>query len=249
MSGGYKIKNWREFQHYSKRNPPWVKLHYELLTSRDWVMLDDASRVLAIASMLLASRNDGVVPNDTTYVQRVAYLNNPPNFKPLVDCGFLIPDGIDTPESAIPNTDTNTETNTETEMLASASKMLATCKRGVLLPFGEYGRVLLSEVERAQTEADYQGKGAQAIDILDAYLEQGKGKKYANHRAVLKRNGWVWKRMIELKLLDTNLANAEDRAAKSKPINYIAPTRVWEFDSERTAREKLEAEQAKGQNE
>lgn len=223
MSGGYRIRNWREFQHYSKRNPPWVKLHYELLTSRDWVMLDDASRVLAVASMLLASRNDGVVPNDATYVQRVAYLNAPPNFKPLVACGFLIPEGIEPPEAETPKTKTKTKAETETEMLAGASKVLATRKRVNLLPFGEFGHVMLTEEERAQTEADYQGKGAQAIDILDAYLEQGKGKKYTNHRAVLKRNNWVWKRMVELKLLDTHLANAEDRAAKNKPVNYLEP--------------------------
>lgn len=85
------IKNWEKFQHYKDRNPPWIKLHFELLTSRDWVSLDDASRVLAIACMLIASRNGGVIPDDPDYLKRVAYLNTDPDLTPLILCGFLEP--------------------------------------------------------------------------------------------------------------------------------------------------------------
>lgn len=60
-----------------------------MLSSTDWVMLDDASRVLAVACMLVASRNEGKVPNNPDYLKRVAYLNKLPKFKPLIDCGFL----------------------------------------------------------------------------------------------------------------------------------------------------------------
>lgn len=60
-----------------------------MLASEDWVSLDDASRVLAIACMLIASRNEGVIPDNPAYIKRVAYLNKPPNFKPLIECGFL----------------------------------------------------------------------------------------------------------------------------------------------------------------
>jgi hypothetical protein len=84
-----RVKNWTEFQHYRDRDPPWIKLHFSLLSSKDWVTLDDASRVLAIACMLIASRNKGEVPNDPDYIRRVAYLNKAVNFKPLIDCGFL----------------------------------------------------------------------------------------------------------------------------------------------------------------
>lgn len=86
----YTVTHWRDFQHYRDRNPPWIKLHFSLLSSRDWVMLDDASRVLAIACMLIASRNDGRVPADPDYVKRVAYLHKRPDFNPLIECGFLV---------------------------------------------------------------------------------------------------------------------------------------------------------------
>ena len=90
----FTVKNWGLFQHYKDRNPPWIKLHFSLLSSSDWVMLDDASRVLAVASMLVASRNGGVIDGSEAglaYLKRVAYLNKTPNLKPLISCGFLEP--------------------------------------------------------------------------------------------------------------------------------------------------------------
>jgi len=87
----YRIRNWAEHQHYKDRNPPWIKLSNGLLTSEDWVTLSDASRVLLIASMLLASRTgrSGEFCGNPEYVKRVAYLNKLPDFDPLVKCGFL----------------------------------------------------------------------------------------------------------------------------------------------------------------
>jgi len=89
----YRIKNWSKYQHYKKRNPPWIKLHYELMSSEDWVTMDDASRVLAVACMLLASRTQGEIDaseRGLRYLERVAYLNSPPDLKPLIDSGFLV---------------------------------------------------------------------------------------------------------------------------------------------------------------
>lgn len=90
----YKIKNWQDFQHYKDRAPPWIKLHNTLLTSEVWVMGNDATRALVVASMLLASRNnanDGTFNGDPEYVKRFAYLNSTPDFKPLIKYGFIEP--------------------------------------------------------------------------------------------------------------------------------------------------------------
>lgn len=87
-----KVRNWEKFQHYKDRKPPWIKLHFSLLTSKDWVMLTDSERVLAIACMLVASHSDldsGCFEADADYIKRLAYLNNDPDFKPLVQHGFL----------------------------------------------------------------------------------------------------------------------------------------------------------------
>ena len=121
----YRVRNWDRFQHYKRRNPPWIKLHVELLASRDWVTLSDASRVLAIACMLLASKNDGEIDWDPEYIKRVAYLNSCPDLNPLLECGFLEPLQSD---AGVPQADastvqarhkqmrTNAEPETETEV-------------------------------------------------------------------------------------------------------------------------------------
>lgn len=87
-----RVKRWDDYQHYkkgSRSTPPWIKLHNSTLSSRTWVMLDDASRVLAVAIMMLASRHDNRIPLDPEYIQRVAYLSCPPDFDPLVNVDFI----------------------------------------------------------------------------------------------------------------------------------------------------------------
>lgn len=127
----YRVKNWTTFQHYKDRNPPWIKLHFSLLSSRDWVTLDDASRVLAVACMLIASRNDGQIDaseGGLEYLQRVGYLNKKPNLKPLIDCGFLEPastmqaDASKNLASARPETETENLIQKETTSAPDAAR-------------------------------------------------------------------------------------------------------------------------------
>lgn len=97
-----KIRNWHKFQHYKDRNPPWIKLHYELLSSVDWVMATDETKLLMIVCMLLGSRNDGCVPCNPEYIQKFGNLKDKPNLATLCDTGFF----------------------------EDASELLATCKQG-----------------------------------------------------------------------------------------------------------------------
>ena len=85
----FRIKSWAKYQHYKKRNPPWIKLHRELLQSRIWVVADDASRVLALASMMLAAATNNKISTDPLYLQRVAYLSGPPDLLRLADLDFI----------------------------------------------------------------------------------------------------------------------------------------------------------------
>lgn len=85
----YRIVEWNHYQHYKDRDPPWIKLHRDLLTSQTWVTLSDASRVLAIACMLIAAGTDNKIPTSAEYLKRRAYLNKEPDFKSLVEVGFV----------------------------------------------------------------------------------------------------------------------------------------------------------------
>jgi len=121
----YKIKNWNDFQHYKDRCPPWIKLHHSLLTNEVWVMGNDASRALIIASMLLAARNndnDGTFNGDPEYIKRFAYLNSKPDFKPLIDYGFI--ELVQDASTALAECTTE-KRREETEKRQSASALLA----------------------------------------------------------------------------------------------------------------------------
>lgn len=83
------IAKWSEFQHYKDRNPPWIKLHRELLSSETWVCASTEGRVLAIACMMLAAASDNRIRANKRYFQRVAYLDFEPDFQELLDLGFL----------------------------------------------------------------------------------------------------------------------------------------------------------------
>lgn len=85
----FRIRKWREFQHYRDRSPPWIKLHRNLLTSPTWVSSDDEGRTLAIACMLLAADTDNRIPADPDYLRRVAYLNSRPNLAALAATQFI----------------------------------------------------------------------------------------------------------------------------------------------------------------
>lgn len=127
----YRIKNWHDYQHYKDRCPPWIKLHSSLLTSEVWVMGNDATRALMIASMMLASRNsdnDGSFNGDSEYIKRFAYLNSKPDFKPLIEYGFIELAQDASTELAECNTEKSreeTETETETDKRQSREEKKA----------------------------------------------------------------------------------------------------------------------------
>ncbi len=51
-------RNWKSFQHYKDRSPPWIKLHRDLLNNFDFARLPLASKALAPLLWLLASESE-----------------------------------------------------------------------------------------------------------------------------------------------------------------------------------------------
>jgi hypothetical protein len=57
------IRNWERHQHYKGRSaPPWIKLYRDMLTSESWVLGTDRTRVIQLASMMLAPRYNNRIP-------------------------------------------------------------------------------------------------------------------------------------------------------------------------------------------
>ena len=89
-----KPKNWAKFQHYKNRNPPWIKLHKDILDDYDWWQLPVASRALAPCLWILAScYDDGIfdASNDVlSFRFRMTESEIEKSLKPLIDNGYFI---------------------------------------------------------------------------------------------------------------------------------------------------------------
>ena len=83
------VKNWSEFQHYSKRNPPWIKMHRAILDDYRFGVLPDAAKAHLMLLWLYASQNNGEVPNDPKYLEKKLSCENI-DIQILIDSGFLI---------------------------------------------------------------------------------------------------------------------------------------------------------------
>jgi hypothetical protein len=69
------VKGWEQYQHYKDRSPPWVKLYREMLTAESWVLGTDLSRLVQVASMLLAARYGNRIPYRFDLIKKVASLD------------------------------------------------------------------------------------------------------------------------------------------------------------------------------
>jgi hypothetical protein len=60
----YRIRNWRKFQRYVKKNPPWIRLYCALLDDEEWHSLDPkAAKLLVMLWFLAAQTIDGSIPS------------------------------------------------------------------------------------------------------------------------------------------------------------------------------------------
>jgi len=69
------LKNWSRHQHYKNRDPPWVKLYRDILTSESWVVGTDLSRLLQVACILLAARYSNQIPRSWNVLRKVTSLD------------------------------------------------------------------------------------------------------------------------------------------------------------------------------
>jgi len=125
-----KIKNWSKFQHFKDRKPPWVKLYRDILDDIEWHELDaNASKVLVMC-WLIASEDDGNLPNTKTLAFRLRMSE-----KQTLEClnklsHWLEQDDIGVISAGYQDDLLETETETETETKRERKKT----QRGTRLP-------------------------------------------------------------------------------------------------------------------
>ena len=97
------VKNWRDFQHYKKRSPPWIKLHRGITEDYDFAALKDKTKAHLMLIWLLASGSEGRIPDDPAFVAKRINASDSVDISAMIEAGFLIPEEGATAEIAPPN--------------------------------------------------------------------------------------------------------------------------------------------------
>jgi hypothetical protein len=83
------VKNFEEYQHYSNRTPPWIKLYNSLLDDYAFLNLSEASQIHLVKLWLLASRHENRIPNDLAYISAKILPRSAIDIDELILSGFI----------------------------------------------------------------------------------------------------------------------------------------------------------------
>ena len=89
MNGFVRVRNLAKYQHYKDRNPPWIKLHRDLLEDYEFESLPDATKAHALLLLLLAARLENKIPSDPEWIARKIGARSPVDIESLVRSRFL----------------------------------------------------------------------------------------------------------------------------------------------------------------
>lgn len=85
------IKNFEIYQHYTKRNPPWIKFYKSIYGDKEFMKLSISSRYLYTGLIVLATESDNRIDNDPTWIaKRLDIPATEVDLKPLYRGGFLL---------------------------------------------------------------------------------------------------------------------------------------------------------------
>ena len=110
-----KIKNWSKFQHFKDRKPPWVKLYRELLDDIEWHLLDPKAAKVLTMLWLIASEDDGYLPDIKTLAFRLRLSETETKLAISKLSHWLMQDAIDLISERYQSDSLETETETEKE--------------------------------------------------------------------------------------------------------------------------------------
>ena len=110
-----KIKNWTKFQHFKDRRPPWVKLYRDILDDIEWHELDPLAAKVLVMLWLIASEDDGRIPDTKTLAFRLRLTEVKTKEVVIKLSHWLEQDDINVISERYQHDPLETETETETE--------------------------------------------------------------------------------------------------------------------------------------
>lgn len=157
-----KIHNWEKWQSYrrDRGQPPWIKIHREVMRNIDWVSLTDAQRGQLVAIWLLAADHDGVIPASPALIKKLCYMEREPDLKLFISLGLIEDDAKVTSrwrQHDVTETEAETETETETEYIGHSEANDHASDKGISR-FGEFWSVYPRKVKKAPARQKWKAK-------------------------------------------------------------------------------------------
>ena len=199
-------KKWGDFQHYKDRCPPWIKLHRDLLTNREFMCLPLASKALAPLLWLLASESkNGSFDASVDELQFRLHLSAKDindGLKPLIDKGFfIVASGLlaECYQVAIPERETERETETETKISLSETTFPPCPQQEILKLWKKH----LPHLTQPRS-----WEGSRQANLRQRWIQASKPSEYSaeGYTTIEKGLGW-WDGFFSYIATDTNLAN------------------------------------------
>jgi len=183
------IKNWKKFQHFKDRKPPWVKLYRDLLDDIEWFELDPKAAKVLVMLWLIASEDDGNIPTAKQLAFRLRMSE-----KETEVCISKLSHWLEQGDNEMistryqddaPETETETEKEIETECISPPSGGLPNCDHEKVIALYHQHLPTLRRVEvwnetrkgylrqrwREVAEELARQKEVQVSDILDWFTE------------------------------------------------------------------------------
>ncbi|KKL86564.1 hypothetical protein LCGC14_1943480 [marine sediment metagenome] len=85
----FRVKNWKRFQHYKNRTPPWIKFHNSTLDDYAFRALPDYAKAHLMCIWLLASRYQNDIPADPDFIREMIGAKSAVDLNILEQAGFI----------------------------------------------------------------------------------------------------------------------------------------------------------------
>jgi hypothetical protein len=116
------VKDFNKIQHYTKRNPPWIKLHKILWRELGFFRLEDSAKAHLIGLQIIAADCENKIPFDKEWIARQINATEPIDFDALFNSGYVMPWNPDA--SVVLDEERGVAENQD---VPDASKALASC--------------------------------------------------------------------------------------------------------------------------
>ena len=205
-----KIKNWSQFQHFKDRRPPWIKLYRDLLDDIEWHELDPKSAKVLVMLWLIASEDDGKIPDAKRLAFRLRMTEKDTEASLIKLSHWLEHDDIS--PISVRHQDDLPETETETETEKETKTELSVEPRSVSQPIVEVPVIGNKCFGVSQEMVDEWSMAYPAVEVL-AELQKMRVWSMSNPTKQKTSSGIA-------RFINAWLSKAQDQAGKVPPASF-----------------------------